>query len=172
MSSLQGSSSLRSTRPSRTIAPSEPGPRTCRSAVARRMASAATGFATEAAAPQSGPLAGSTDSHVKRTASVFPVSTGVIGPVYRMRSVRGRTPRHTILIRAAFLTQMSPAVASAEAGLLPSRRRSLEETCTPGATLPPWVACIGAPPTRCRRDIFLFGLVTTLLPRPECRRGS
>jgi hypothetical protein len=84
-------------------------------------------FATEAAAPQSGTLEGSTDSHVKRTASLFPVSTGVLGPVYRMRSVRGRTTGQTILIRNASLTHMSPAVASAGAGLLPSFRKALDE---------------------------------------------
>jgi hypothetical protein len=105
------------------------GPRTCRSAVARRTASAAMAFATEVAAPRSGPIHGNTDSLVTRTTFAFPVLTGVIGRVCRMRSARGATRN----IRSAFLTHLSPAVARVQSTFhLSCRpgRHPLDETCT------------------------------------------
>jgi hypothetical protein len=111
-------------------APSRPWSKTYRSAVARRTTSAAMASATEAAAPQSGPIQRNTDSRVKGTTATFPVLTGASGPVCRMRSVHGRAT-----CRNAFLTHLSPAVASAWSTFPPSRRRSLDETpgpCGPG----------------------------------------
>jgi hypothetical protein len=63
---IGGSSSLRSTRPSSMIVLSEPGPKTCRTADARRMTSAAMGFATEIAAPHSGPVTQGMACNVKK----------------------------------------------------------------------------------------------------------
>lgn len=90
------------------------------------MVRAAMDFATEAAAPHSGPVAQFTDGGVKATTNVanaFFAMTGVAAPVRRLRSAEGCP---SLMMGNVPRTLQSPVLASALELLDPTRANSLE----------------------------------------------